>query len=57
MFYFAVVNENVSLVISRQILTDISNQLTVLPDEISKAISHFILDKVTLPLFYSRIHN
>lgn len=39
-------NENVSLVISRQILTDISNQLSVLPDGISKAVSHYTLDKV-----------
>lgn len=45
-FIEAIVNENVSLVISRQILTDISNQLTVLPDNISKAVSHYTLDKV-----------
>lgn len=45
-FIEAIVNENVSLVISRQILTDISNQLTVLPDSISKAVSHYTLDKV-----------
>ncbi|KAL1115743.1 hypothetical protein AAG570_006033, partial [Ranatra chinensis] len=41
-----VVNENVSLVISRQILTDISTQLALLPDAISKSVSHYILDKV-----------
>ncbi|KAK9505369.1 hypothetical protein O3M35_009448 [Rhynocoris fuscipes] len=45
-FIEAIVNENVSLVISRQILTDISSQLTQLPDDVSKSISHFILDKV-----------
>ncbi|XP_039291182.1 COP9 signalosome complex subunit 4 isoform X1 [Nilaparvata lugens] len=45
-FIEAIVNENVSLVISRQILTDISNQLTTLPDDISKAVSHYTLDKV-----------
>lgn len=44
---FLVVNENVSLVISRQILTDISSQLTQLPDDVSKSISHYILDKVS----------
>ncbi|XP_015588268.1 COP9 signalosome complex subunit 4 [Cephus cinctus] len=45
-FIEAIVNENVSLVISRQVLTDVSNQLLVLPDEISKAVSHYTLDKV-----------
>ncbi|RZF43818.1 hypothetical protein LSTR_LSTR006359 [Laodelphax striatellus] len=45
-FIEAIVNENVSLVISRQILTDISVHLTILPDEISKAVSHYTLDKV-----------
>lgn len=35
-----------SLVISRQILTDICTYLTKLPDESSKVISHFTLDKV-----------
>lgn len=41
-----VVNENVSLVISRQVLTDVGNRLPMLQDEISKAISHYALDKV-----------
>ncbi|KAK7869618.1 hypothetical protein R5R35_009992 [Gryllus longicercus] len=45
-FIEAIVNENVSLVISRQILTDVSTQLTNLPDFISKAVSHYTLDKV-----------
>ncbi|XP_070545183.1 COP9 signalosome complex subunit 4-like isoform X2 [Ptychodera flava] len=40
------VNENVSLVISRQILTDCCNHLAKLPDDISKEVSHFTLDKV-----------
>lgn len=35
-----------SLVISRQILTDVSTQLTYLPDAVSKAVSHFTLEKV-----------
>lgn len=41
-----VIHENVSLVISRQILTDVSTHLIKLPDEISKAVSHFTLEKV-----------
>lgn len=45
-FIEAIVNENVSLVISRQILTDISTHLSKLPDDISKAVSHYTLDKV-----------
>lgn len=39
-------NEHVSLVISRQILSDVSTHLAKLPDDISKAVSHFTLDKV-----------
>lgn len=42
----AIVNENVSLVISRQILTDVSTQLTNLPDHESKVVSHYTLDRV-----------
>lgn len=45
-FCFTVVNEYVSLVISRQVLTDVSNRLLLLPDEVSMAISHYTLDKV-----------
>uniref|UniRef100_A0A1B6FNZ5 COP9 signalosome complex subunit 4 n=2 Tax=Proconiini TaxID=565685 RepID=A0A1B6FNZ5_9HEMI len=45
-FIEAIVNESVSLVISRQILTDISSHLMSLPDNISKAVSHYTLDKV-----------
>lgn len=44
--FFAVVNEHVSLVISRQILTDVGTQLAKLPDETSQTVSHFTLDKV-----------
>lgn len=43
---FSVVNEHVSLVISRQLLTDVGNHLANLPDAVSKVISHFTLDKV-----------
>lgn len=39
-------NEHVSLVISRQLLTDVGNHLMSLPDQVSKTISHFTLDKV-----------
>ena len=39
-------NENVSLVISRQLLTDVGSNLTKLPDDVSKVVSHFTLDKV-----------
>lgn len=45
-FLFTVVNEHVSLVISRQILTDVGVHFTKLPDDISKVVSHFTLDKV-----------
>ncbi|XP_053995159.1 COP9 signalosome complex subunit 4 [Hylaeus anthracinus] len=45
-FIEAIVNEYVSLVISRQVLTDVSNRLLLLPDEISKAVSHYTLDKI-----------
>ncbi|XP_063698827.1 COP9 signalosome complex subunit 4 [Culicoides brevitarsis] len=46
LFIEAIVNENVSLVISRQILTDIGNQFVRLPDDVSKVVSHFTLEKV-----------
>lgn len=45
-FIEAIVNENVSLVISRQILTEISVHLMKLPDDVSKPVSHFMLEKV-----------
>ncbi|XP_049515453.1 uncharacterized protein LOC119436646 [Dermacentor silvarum] len=45
-FVEAIVNENVSLVISRQLLTDVGNHLSSLPDDVSKCVSHFTLDKV-----------
>lgn len=41
-----VVNENVSLVISRQLLSELSSHLPQLPPLISKSISHFALEKV-----------
>ncbi|KAJ3646947.1 hypothetical protein Zmor_024503 [Zophobas morio] len=45
-FIEAIVNENVSLVISRQILTEIGAHLMKLPDDISKDVCHYMLDKV-----------
>lgn len=45
-FVEAIVNENVSLVISRQLLTDVGTHLTRLADNVSKVVSHFTLDKV-----------
>ncbi|CAH1722909.1 COP9 signalosome complex subunit 4 [Aphis gossypii] len=46
-FVEAIVNENVSLVISRQILSDVSTQLLPdLPDSQSKLLAHFTLEKI-----------
>ncbi|ESP04025.1 hypothetical protein LOTGIDRAFT_203414 [Lottia gigantea] len=45
-FVEALINENVSLVISRQILTEFTTQLTKLPDNIAKQVSHFTLEKI-----------
>lgn len=66
-------NEHVSLVISRQVLSDVGTQLMKLPDETSKVVSHFTLDRVQprvisfeeqvasirqhLAQIYERIHN
>lgn len=46
MLFFSVVNENVSLVISRQLLSDFCSHLTKLPDALAKDVAHFTLDKV-----------
>lgn len=45
-FFFTVVNENVSLVISRQLLTDFCTHLPNLPDATAKAVYHFTLEKI-----------
>lgn len=43
----SVINENVSLVISRQLLTDVANIVASLPlSELSKEISHYALEKI-----------
>lgn len=46
LFFFTVVNENVSLVISRQLLTDFCTHLPNLPDATAKAVYHFTLEKI-----------
>lgn len=45
-FVEALVNENVSLVISRQLLSDFCSHLTKLPDALAKEVAHFTLEKV-----------
>ena len=45
-FIEAIVNENVSLVISRQLLTDVATELVKIEDSVSKAVSHFTLEVV-----------
>jgi len=45
-FIEAIINENVSLVISRQLLTEIGSILVRLEDSVSKAVSHFTLEIV-----------
>ncbi|KAK7507736.1 hypothetical protein BaRGS_00000701 [Batillaria attramentaria] len=45
-FVEALVNENVSLVISRQILSDFTAQLEQLPDPVAKTVAHFTLEKI-----------
>ncbi|KAK1174383.1 COP9 signalosome complex subunit 4-like [Acipenser oxyrinchus oxyrinchus] len=45
-FVEAMVNENVSLVISRQLLTDFCTHLPTLPDGTAKEIYHFTLEKI-----------
>lgn len=46
LFVEAIVNEHVSLVIARQILNDVGVELSKLPDDMSKQLSHFTLEKV-----------
>lgn len=45
-FIEAIINENVSLVISRQLLTEVGAHLTKVQDAISKAVSHYTLEVV-----------
>ncbi|CAG7717112.1 unnamed protein product [Allacma fusca] len=40
------VNENISLVVSRLILSDVASLLSKLPDEVSKQVAHYTLEKV-----------
>ena len=45
-FIEAIVNENVSLVISRQLLSEVAMEMAKVEDSISKAVSHYTLDIV-----------
>ncbi len=45
-FIEAIVHENVSLVISRQLLSEVASELVKIEDPISKAVSHFTLEVV-----------
>uniref|UniRef100_A0A8C4R3L4 COP9 constitutive photomorphogenic homolog subunit 4 (Arabidopsis) n=1 Tax=Eptatretus burgeri TaxID=7764 RepID=A0A8C4R3L4_EPTBU len=45
-FVEAMANENVSLVISRQLLSDFCSQLPRLPDPVAKEVAHFTLERV-----------
>ncbi|GFR79225.1 COP9 signalosome complex subunit 4 [Elysia marginata] len=45
-FIEALVSEGVSLVISRQILTDFTNQLARMPDNVAKQMAHYTLEKI-----------
>lgn len=47
----SVINEQVSLVISRQVLSDVGQHLTKIDDETSKNIAHYTLEKVSISLF------
>lgn len=44
--FVAVVNEHVSLVISRQILSELCVQLPKLSDDTAQVVAHFALEKV-----------
>ncbi|KAK2152137.1 hypothetical protein LSH36_339g07021 [Paralvinella palmiformis] len=45
-FTETLVNENVSLVISRQILSEFTNKLSSLPDDVAKEVCHYTLEKI-----------
>lgn len=45
-FVDTMVNENVSLSVSRPLLTEVCNTLVTLSNEVSKTASHFLLEKV-----------
>lgn len=42
----SIINENVSLVISRQLLSDVANITATLSPTVCKEISHFALEKI-----------
>lgn len=45
-FSIAVVHESVSLVVSRQILTELCNHIPNMESSTAKEVSHFVLDKL-----------
>ena len=45
-FAFSVVHENVSLVVSRQLLTEFAQSLPKLDDKVGKEVAHFTLEKI-----------
>lgn len=45
-FIEAIINENVSLVISRQLLSEVAKELVKIEDPVSKAVSHYTLEVV-----------
>ena len=45
-FIDAIVNENVSLVISRSLLSEVASSLQQIQDGIAKAVAHYTLDAV-----------
>ncbi|XP_074597539.1 COP9 signalosome subunit 4 [Brevipalpus obovatus] len=45
-FVATIINEKVSLVISRQLLADIANHILKLPNDVTKVLSHFILERI-----------
>jgi len=45
-FVSTIINEKVSLVISRQLLADIANHILKLPNDVTKVLSHFILERI-----------
>lgn len=54
-FIEAIVNENVSLVISRQLLTEVGNHLSKMQDAVAKAVAHYTLE-IVQPRYLKTLH-
>ena len=54
-FIEAIVNENVSLVISRQLLTEVGNHLSKMQDAVAKAVAHYTLE-IVQPRYLNTLH-